>query len=174
VQAWLGAAVFALLAWALQRLLSKVALADLGTRKFYLLSAAVSLITYLPYLLIRPPAVSGLLPAFGLACLMAVTFGVTTEAVRRGRLGTVSPITALSPALSAALGLLILGERATWPVYLGIALAPAGIVLVSLAPGPPTGERGGWDWRSSPSCSRASERSWPSSWSRRRALRPCS
>jgi uncharacterized membrane protein len=141
--AWLGAAVFALLAWALQRLLSKVALADLGTRKFYLLSAVVSLITYLPYLLLRPPAIGELLPAFGLACLMAITFGVTTEAIRRGQLRTVSPITALSPALSAALGLVILGERAAWPVYLGIAMSPAGIALLSLAPGPRTGQR---DW----------------------------
>jgi hypothetical protein len=48
VQGWLWAAVLALLAWAFQRLLSKTALADLGTRKFYLLSAAVSLLTYLP------------------------------------------------------------------------------------------------------------------------------
>jgi len=35
--------LFALAVWAVQRLLSKVALATLGTRKFYLLSAAVSL-----------------------------------------------------------------------------------------------------------------------------------
>ena len=92
VQGWLWAAVLALLAWAFQRLLSKTALADLGTRKFYLLSAAVSLLTYLPYLLLRPPTLAELPPAFGLACLMAVTFGVTTEAIRRGQLGTVSPI----------------------------------------------------------------------------------
>lgn len=142
MQGWLWAAVFALLAWAVQRLLGKVALADLGTRKFYLLSAAVSLLTYLPYLLFRPPTLIELPPAFGLACLMAVTFGVTTEAIRRGQLGTVSPITALSPALSAALGLAILGERAAWPVYLGIALAPAGIVLLSLTGGRSTDERG--------------------------------
>ena len=31
-------------------LLSKVALQDLGTKKFYLLSAVVSLVTYAPYL----------------------------------------------------------------------------------------------------------------------------
>ena len=86
MQGWLWAAVFALFAWTLQRLLSKVALADLGTRKFYLLSATVSLLTYLPYLLLRPPTVAELPPAFWLACLMAVTFGVTTEAIRRGQL----------------------------------------------------------------------------------------
>lgn len=55
---------------------------------------------------------------------MAVTFGVTTEATRRRRLGSVSPIMALSPAVSAALGLGVLGQRAAWPVYLGIAPLP--------------------------------------------------
>jgi uncharacterized membrane protein len=130
VQGWLWAAVFALFAWTLQRLLSKVALADLGTRKFYLLSATVSLLTYLPYLLLRPPTVAELPPAS------------RPRPSGRGQLGTVSPITALSPALSAALGLTILGERAAWPVYLGIALAPAGIVLLSLARSRSPGERG--------------------------------
>jgi len=63
---------------------------------------------------------------------MAVTFGVTTEAIRRGPLGAVSPITALSPALTAALAILVLDERIGLTAYLGIALAPAGIVLLSL------------------------------------------
>jgi len=52
---WLPLSVFALAVWAVQRLLSKVALNDLGTRKFYLLSALVTLLTYTPYLLVRPP-----------------------------------------------------------------------------------------------------------------------
>jgi uncharacterized membrane protein len=118
--------------WAVQRLLSKVALQDLGTGKFYLLSAVVSLLTYAPYLAVRPPAASELLPAFGLACLMAITFGVTTEAIRRGPLGAVSPITALSPALTALLAILLLHERIGVSAYLGVGLAPAGVVLLSL------------------------------------------
>ena len=142
---WLFAALFALVAWSVQRLLSKVALTSLGTRKFYLLSAVVSLLVYTPYLLVRPPTVSQLPPAFGLACLMAVTFGVTTEAIRRGPLGAVSPITALSPALTAALALLILGERLSGPAYLGVVLAPIGVVLLSLGP-TKVDARGGWLW----------------------------
>jgi hypothetical protein len=57
---------------------------------------------------------------------MAVTFGVTTEALRRGPLGAVSPITALSPALSALLGVALLGERLGWHAAVGVGTAPAG------------------------------------------------
>jgi len=143
IATWLPAALFALVAWSIQRLLSKVALTSLGTRKFYLLSAAVSLVVYTPYLMWRPPAVVELLPASGLAWLMAVTFGVTTEASRRGPLGAVSPVTALSPTITATLAVALLGERLTPLAYLVVALAPVGIVLISLGP---TKGRGAQGW----------------------------
>ncbi|GAC1647073.1 MAG: hypothetical protein NVS9B11_19410 [Candidatus Dormibacteraceae bacterium] len=146
MQSWLPAALFALFAWTAQRLLSKLALTSLGTRKFYLLSATVSLLTYTPYLLLRPPAVSGLLPAFGLACLMAVTFGVTTEAIRRGPLGSVSPLTALSPAITALLAVSLIGERLNWAAFLGVALAPVGIGLITSGNLRDSGGRSGWIW----------------------------
>ncbi|MHB8500566.1 MAG: DMT family transporter [Candidatus Acidiferrales bacterium] len=142
IATWLPLAVFALVAWSIQRLLSKVALTTLGTRKFYLLSAVVSLVVYAPYLIWRPPAISKLLPAFGLACLMAVTFGITTEAIRRGPLGAVSPVTALSPAITAVLAVSLLGERLTPLAYLGVALAPIGVVLISLGPTKSKGQQG--------------------------------
>jgi drug/metabolite transporter (DMT)-like permease len=117
---WLPLSLFALVVWTVQWLVSKLALPDLGTGKFYLLSAVVSLLTCMPYLLLRPPIKAELLPAFGLACLMSVTFGVTTEAIRRGPLGAVSPITALSPTLTAVLAISVLHERVGIPVYVGI------------------------------------------------------
>ncbi|HEV2033767.1 MAG TPA: DMT family transporter [Candidatus Dormibacteraeota bacterium] len=144
MQSWLPAALFALFAWTAQRLLSKLALTSLGTRKFYLLSASVSLLTYTPYLLVRPPAISALLPAFVLACLMAVTFGVTTEAIRRGPLGSVSPLTALSPAITALLAVTLLGEHLQWAAYLGVALAPVGVGLLSARSQRDSGGRAGW------------------------------
>ena len=111
-----------------------------GTRKFYLLSATVSLLVYLPYLVWRPPQPAELLPAFGLSCLMAVTFGVTTEAIRRGPLGAVSPITALSPALTAVLAIGLLRERLHLVGYAGLVVAPLGIVLLSIRPKRATGD----------------------------------
>ncbi|MHB8613623.1 MAG: DMT family transporter [Candidatus Dormibacteraceae bacterium] len=146
MQSWLPAALFALFAWTVQRLLSKLALTSLGTRKFYLLSAAVSLLTYTPYLLLRPPAVSALLPAFGLACLMAVTFGVTTEAIRRGPLGSVSPLTALSPAITALLAVSLLGERLSWAAFLGVAMAPVGVGLLAAGSRRDRDGRSAWFW----------------------------
>jgi len=131
VQSWLLPALFALFAWAVQRLLGKVALTTLGTSKFYLLSAAVSLVTYTPYILLHPPPLPSLPPAFGLACLMAITFGVTTEAIRRGPLGAVSPITGLSPALTALLAITLLGERLDWTAAIGVAVALLGVLLLS-------------------------------------------
>src|SRR5215472_16329097 len=112
-------------------------------KKFYLLSALVSLLVYLPYLVWRPPVREALLPAFGLACLMALTFVVTTEALRRGPLGGVSSITALSPALTAILAVGLLGERlAPWG-YAGMALAPLGLTLLSIGR---TGKEGSEGW----------------------------
>ena len=142
---WLPLALFALIAWSGQRVLSKVALSSLGTEKFYLLSAVVSLVTYTPYLLFRPPGISELPPAFALACLMAITFGVTTVAIRRGPLGAVSPLTALSPALTALLAVTVLREHLGWIGYLGIALAPVGVVLLSAGSSNAEG-RSGWFW----------------------------
>lgn len=130
MQAWLLPAVFALGAWSVQRLLSKVALSTLGASKFYLLSAAVTLVTYTPYLIVHPPSPAQLLPALSLACLMAITFGVTTEAIRRGPLGAVSPITGFSPVLTAILAISLLSEHLSWSAALGVALAPLGIVLL--------------------------------------------
>ena len=131
MQAWLPPALFALIAWTVQRVLGKVALTTLGTNKFYLLSAAISLLTYTPYLVLRPPTPPQLLPAFGQACLMAITFGVTTEAIRRGPLGAVSPITGLSPALTALLAISLLDERLGWTAAMGVVLALLGVLLLS-------------------------------------------
>ncbi len=133
MQSWLLPALFALFAWAVQRLLGKVALTTLGTSKFYLLSAGVSLVTYTPYILMHPPPLPSVLPAFGLACLMAITFGVTTEAIRRGPLGAVSLLSVILQGLGAFLAkvvvtpagpsaLLLMG--AAVQVVVGLFLAP--------------------------------------------------
>jgi transporter family protein len=141
---WLLPAVFALTVWSVQRVVSKVALRSLGTRKFYLLSAVVSLLVYLPYVMLHPPQAVALPGALGLACLMALTFGVTTEATRRGPLGVVSPITSLGPAITAGLSVALLHETLTPPHVTGIVLALVGVALLAYRPPQSGVEPGGW------------------------------
>lgn len=127
---WVAPALIALVVWSVQRVLTKAALATLSTPQFYLLSASLSLPVYLPMLLLDPPRASAFVPALGVSAFMAVAFGVTTEALRRGPVGKVSPITGVSPALTAALAVLLLDEQAPPTRLAGITLAVAAVVLL--------------------------------------------
>ena len=130
MQPWTFAALFALIVWSVQRAVSKAVLATLSTPQFYLLSALISLPFYVPILIADLPPVSALPGALGVSALMALTFGITTEAIRRGPVGRVSPLTGLSPALTAMLALTILGERISPAQGAGVVLAMAAIVLL--------------------------------------------
>jgi O-acetylserine/cysteine efflux transporter len=128
--AWLALAIAALLVWSVQRAISKAVLATLTTPQFYLLSAVVALPVYLPVLILAPPPLEAFPAALGLSAMIAVTFGLTTEAIRRGPIGRVSPITGLSPALTAILAFAVLGERPAPTRVVGIALAVAAVMLL--------------------------------------------
>lgn len=130
MEPWLIPALLALVAWSLQRVVAKVALATLSTPQFYFLSAVVSFPVYLPVLLLDPPPLSAFPGAIGVAALVALTFGITTEALRRGPVGRVSPITGLSPALTALLAITILGERMGGVRLTGVATATVAVVLL--------------------------------------------
>jgi drug/metabolite transporter (DMT)-like permease len=130
VDPWVVPALIALVIWSVQRVLTKAALSTLSTPQFYLLSASLSLPVYLPMLFLDPPRASAFGPALGVSAFMAVAFLVTTEALRRGPVGRVSPITGVAPALTAVLAVMLLHEQAP-PVRLaGIALAMAAVVLL--------------------------------------------
>lgn len=127
---WILPALVALVVWSIQRVLTKVALSTLTTPQFYLLTASLSLPVYLPMLFLDPSPASAFVPALGVSAFMAVAFGVTTEALRRGPVGKVSPITGVAPALTAVLAVLLLHEQAP-PVRLaGITLAVIAVVLL--------------------------------------------
>ena len=143
MSSWLVLALIALIVWSVQRVVSKLALATLSTPQFYLLTAVVSLPIYLPVLAFDPPPLSAFPGALGLSALMAVTFGVTTEAIRRGPVGRVSPITGLSPALTALLALAVLGEHVGIEGALGIACATVAVALLGYRP-ERTEAKGGW------------------------------
>lgn len=127
---WLPVGLAALVVWSIQRAISKAVLERLTTPQFYLLSAVVSLPVYLPMLVFDPPPPGAIPGALALSALMAVTFGVTTEAIRRGPVGRVSPITGLSPALTSFLAFVLLHEQPSAFRILGIVLAVVAVALL--------------------------------------------
>lgn len=71
---------------------------------------------------------------------MAATFWVTTEALRRGPVGRVAPLTSLSPGLTALLALGLLREPVVGRRLTGIAAA---LVAAALLAREPEGDRDG-------------------------------
>jgi drug/metabolite transporter (DMT)-like permease len=131
---WLPLALFALVTWSVQRVVTKVALLRWSTARFYRWNAIVSVIVYLPFAIALPPATERLAGALGLSLLMALTFWVTTEAMRRGSVGTVAPLTATSPAITASLAVLFLSERPDTLGVVGIAAAIVAAILLACRP----------------------------------------
>src|SRR5438552_16883261 len=131
---WLPLALFALVVWSIQRVVTKVALIRWSTARFYRLNAVLSLGVYAVFAIAVPPDPRGVLGAVGLSLLMAMTFWVTTEATRRGPVGVVAPLTAMSPALTVILAVAILSERISFEQGFGISAALAGSVLLSFGP----------------------------------------
>lgn len=124
-------------------MVTKVALVRWSTAYFYRLNAFLSLLVYVPFAVFNPPDPAGLAGAFGLSLLMAATFWVTTEATRRGPVGLVAPLTAMSPALTVVLALLLLAERPTGLALAGVLLGLISAALLAFRPTAP-GALSGW------------------------------
>lgn len=143
MEPWLPFAVGALVIWSIQRVVTKVALVRWSTAYFYRLNALLSLLVFVPYAVIDPPDPRGLPGAFGLSLLMAATLWVTTEATRRGPVGLVAPLTAMSPALTVVLAIVLLGERPSSLALAGVPLGLASVALLAFRPAAP-GALAGW------------------------------
>ena len=139
---WLPLALFALVTWSVQRVVTKAALMRWSTAQFYRWNAIVSLAVYVPFTVLVPPRPDVLAGALGLSLLMALTFWVTTEATRRGPVSVVAPLTATSPAITVVLAVLLLAERPDALAVAGVGLAIAAALLLALRPGP--APLGGW------------------------------
>ena len=144
MEPWTLPALFALVAWSVQRVVAKRVLEEFATAQYYFLSAAVGLPVYLPVLVLDPPPASALPGALAVSALMALTFWVTTEALRRGPVSRVSPITGLSPAVTAVLAVGFLGERPGVVRAAGIAAAVAAVALLGRRPAEGSSPRGPW------------------------------
>ena len=131
---WLPFALAAVLIWSIQRVVTKAALVRWSTARFYRLNAILSLAVYVPFALFRPPDPSGLAGALALSLLMAATFWVTTEATRRGPVGIVAPLTALSPAITVMLAVGFLREPISPRLASAIVLALIAATLLAYRP----------------------------------------
>jgi len=132
---WLPLALFALVTWSIQRVVTKAALVRWSTARFYRWNAIVSLAVYFPFAVLVPPRADALAGALALSFLMALTFWVTTEATRRGPVSAVAPLTATSPALTVVLAVVLLSERPDALAIAGVVLAIAAALLLALRPG---------------------------------------
>ena len=72
---WLPLALFALVVWSIQRVVTKVALIRWSTARFYRLNAVLSLGVYAVFAIAVPPDPGGVRGAVGLSLLMAMTSG---------------------------------------------------------------------------------------------------
>lgn len=140
--AWLPLALFALITWSVQRVVTKAALVRWSTARFYRWNAIVSLLVYAPFALVVPPDRTVLGAAFAMSLYMAGAFWVATEATRRGPLGVVAPLTAGSPAITVLLAMFFLGERPGALALTGVACAVTAAILLALRPAAAT--LGGW------------------------------
>ncbi len=114
-----------------------------STARFYRLNALLSLAGYIPFAFFVPPEPDRLPAAFGLSLLMALTFWITTEATRRGPVGLVAPLTAMSPVITVALAITVLAERLSPTGTTGVLLALMAAALLAYRP-VATGALGGW------------------------------
>src|SRR2546430_7658747 len=97
---WLPLALFALVVWSVQRVVTKVALIRWSTARFYRLNAIVSLAVYAVFAIAVPPDPGGVVSAVGLSLLMAVTVLGATQATPPRPVRPVAPPTGNSPAPS--------------------------------------------------------------------------
>ena len=162
---WLPLALFALIVWSIQRVVTKLALIRWSTARFYRLNALLSLGVYAVFAITVPPDPGGVVGAVGLSLLMAMTFWVTTEATRRGPVGVVAPLTAMSPALTVILAVAILGERISFEQGFGISAASRGACSYRFGRGLRRLSPAGCPWRSHRSFCRVSAHSSRKSWS---------
>src|SRR2546430_17324266 len=94
---WLPLALFALVVWSVQRVVTKVALIRWSTARFYRLNAIVSLAVYAVFAIAVPPDPGGVVSAVGLSLLMAGRVLARAQGAPRGPGGPGQPPSGTRP-----------------------------------------------------------------------------
>jgi drug/metabolite transporter (DMT)-like permease len=116
--------------WGLSYLATKVALRDLGPFELAAVRVLLAATLFLPAFLVGRRSLErwdG--PILGLLGVV-LYYGAFNVGLRDARATDAGVIQASIPAVSALLAVPLLGERAGWRVWLGIALSSVGVVLV--------------------------------------------
>ncbi len=132
---WLAYALLCLIMWGLWGLVLKVASRGSSWLEVYFLSAIASFAVAVTVFVFGGPHLK--VGRSALLALLAGVFGgggyvLFMKALSTGRASVVVPLTALYPALTAVLALVVLGEKISTTQALGIVLAVLAAVLLSL------------------------------------------
>jgi len=132
---WLAYALLCLIMWGLWGLVLKVASKGSSWLEVYFLSAIASFAVAVTVFVFGGPHLK--VGRSALLALLAGVFGgggyvLFMKALSTGKASVVVPLTALYPALTAVLALVVLGEKISTTQALGIVLAVLAAVLLSL------------------------------------------
>lgn len=133
---WFLWAVAAIIVWGVWGLLNKRALEASGWREVYVFSVPVTALVVAGIMAVGRPdlaAMSRSAMAWALATNAAGVGGTLLfyQALARGKASVVLPLTAMYPALTVILALLILGEAVSLKQGLGILLALIAVFLLA-------------------------------------------
>lgn len=129
---WLAPALFATAIWSIQRAVAKASLGTLSATQYALLSSAIALPVYLPLLWLDPPPAGAFPGAIAVSAVSVVAFLTTTEALKRGPVGRVSPALGFAPVPTVLLAIVFLGERLSPAQAAGVGAGVVALVLLGL------------------------------------------
>lgn len=141
---WLAPALFATAVWSVQRVVAKAALRSLSATQYALLSSAIALPVYLPLLWLDPSPARAFPGAVAVSIVSVVAFLTTTEALKRGPVGRVSPALGFAPVPTVLLAIVFLGERVSPAQAAGVGAGVVALVLLGVHGGDREPGRG---WR---------------------------
>lgn len=128
---WLAPALFATAIWSIQRAVAKASLGTLSATQYALLSSAIALPVYLPLLWLDPPPAGAFAGAIAVSAVSVVAFLTTTEALKRGPVGRVSPALGFAPVPTVLLAIVFLGERLSPAQAAGVGAGVVALVLLA-------------------------------------------
>lgn len=133
---WLFASLVALIGWGFWGVFIKLASNYWGWSQIFVTSSIVTMVTSLAVFVFAKPQINALSPGFVYSLLAGVAGALAVvafySAMGAGKAMIVVPLTALYPIVTIILSYLVLSEKITPLQGIGVALALAAILLLSI------------------------------------------